>query len=226
MRLALGVFPVFTLLAGFAFTLGTSTPAQAAETETVVYGRYLTLTSIGDPNIMEHLGPERPVQWQVGVRANPPQGSRIDIGISAQGTLAGPGGIQVDIRSCTVRWVNGICSGTESMRLPRRDLAAAVVPVDAYGAHRLGWMGSAEQRWLLVEATLPAGMPPGSTAQVRIHAWGPGDEIEIGGTTASTLATTGPSIGPSIALAVIAVLSGTGLAGAARRRLRSTGRKS
>ena len=223
-RAALGVLPIVVL--PLVLTFGAPAPARAADTIMVVHGTYLTLTSIGDPNLMEHLAPDRPVQWQVGVQANSPQSSRIEIGISAQGALAGPGGLRVDIRACTVRWVDGTCSATESVWLPDQDLSAAVVPVNAYGAHLLGWMDSAEQRWLLVEATLPAGTAPGSTAQVRIHAWGSGDEIEIGGTTASALPATGSSIGPSLTLAVIAILSGIGLAGAAgRHSRRRVGRK-
>ncbi len=220
-RVTLGVLLIGVLSLVLASMPGTPTPVQAAEMVTVVYGRYLTLTSIGDPDLMKHLAPDRPVQWQVGVQANPPQRSRIDIGISAQGTLAGPGGLQVDVRACTVRWVNGTCSGIESAWLPHQDLAAATVPVDAYGAHLLGWMDSTEQRWLLIRATLPEGAPPGSTVQVRIHAWGTGGEIKIDGTTAGLFANTGWLI----ALAAAAVLGGMVVAGAIRRR-RSTGQRS
>jgi len=217
--MTLGVLPIGLIPLVLAFSLGTPSPAQAAERETVVHGRYLTLTAIGDPDVMEHLVPGHPVQWQVGVQAHPPESSSIDIGISAQGRLAGPGGLQVDIRACTVRWVNGRCIGKESAWLSHQELATAVIPVDAYGAHRLGAMPSAQQRWVLVQTTLPAGAPPGSTAQMRIHAWGSGDDIGIGGPAGGPLAFTGSSIGPWIMFGAIAVLSGVGLVELARRRI-------
>ena len=219
--MTLGVLPIGLIPLVLAFSLGTATPAHAAEKETVVHGRYLTLTAIGDPDVMEHLVPGRPVQWQVGVQAHPPETSSIDIGISAQGRLAGPGGLQVDIRACTVRWVNGRCTGKESAWLSHQDLATAVIPVDAHGAHRLGAMPSTQQRWVLVQTTLPAGTPPGSTAQMQIHAWGSGDDIGIGGPAGGPLAFTGSSIGPWIMFGTIAVLSGVGLVELARRRGRA-----
>jgi signal peptidase len=216
--IARGVLPLAVLPLVLAFMLGAPDAAQATETESVVHGRYLTLTSIGDPDVMEHLVPGRPVQWQVGVQAHPPETSSISIGISAQGGLAGPGGLQVDIRACTVRWVNGRCTGKESAWLSHQDLATAVVPVDAHGAHKLGAMPSTEQRWLLVQTTMPVGTPAGSTAQMRIHAWGSGDDIGIG---SGPLPVTGLSIGPWIMFGVISVVSGVGLVELARRRGRA-----
>jgi hypothetical protein len=155
------------------------------------------------------------------VQAHPPDPASIGIGISAQGPLAGPGGLQVDIRACTVRWVSGRCTGKESAWLSRQDLATAVTPVDAHGARRLGAMPSAQQRWVLVQATLPAGTPPGSTAQMRIHAWGSGDDIGIGGPASGPLAFTGAWIGPWMMFGAIAVLGGVGLVELARRRGRA-----
>jgi signal peptidase len=216
--MVLGILPIGLLPLVLAFSLGAPAPAHAAAKEAVVHGRYLTLTAIGDPDVMEHLVPGRPVQWQVGVQARPPESTSIDIGISAQGRLARPGGLQVDIRACTVRWVYGRCTGKESAWLSHQDLATAVTPVDAHGAHRLGVMPSTQQRWVLVQTTLPERMPPGSTALLRIHAWGSGDDVEIGGPTGGPLAFTGSSIGPWIMFGVIAVFSGAGLVELTRRR--------
>ena len=58
--MTLGVLPIGLIPLVLAFSLGTPAPAHAAEKETVVHGRYLTLTAIGDPDVMEHLVPGRP----------------------------------------------------------------------------------------------------------------------------------------------------------------------
>jgi signal peptidase len=198
--------------------LGLPLSAQAADTETVVQGRYLTLTSIGDLDAMGSLVPGRPVLWQVGVQAHPPTISQIDIGISAQGPLSEAGGLQIEIHACTVRWVNGVCVGIEELWLPNQDVATAVVPVAAYGARLLGTMKSTDQRWLLIRATLPTERTSGSTAELSIHAWGPGDEIETGRKASGPLASTGSSLWPAIGLAALPLIAGIGVAAVIRRR--------
>jgi signal peptidase len=213
------VHPRFLLVfVTFALALGFPVSAHAADTETVVQGRYLTLISIGDLDAMGSLVPGRPVLWQVGVQAQPPTISQVDIGISAQGPLAEPGGLQIEIHACTARWVNGVCVGIEELWLPNQDVATAVVPVAAYGARLLGTMNSTEQRWLLIRATLPAERTPGSTAVLSIHAWGPGDEIRTGRTASGPLASTGSSLWPAIGLAALPIIAGIGVAAVIRRR--------
>jgi signal peptidase len=196
-------------------TLNAPTGAKAAEVETVVQGTYITLTSIGDPEVMEHLSPESPVLWQVGVAANPPEHSSIEFGISAQGNPADIAGLRLAVRSCSVRWISGSCTGTQTVPLTLQDLQTAVVPAEPNGARMLGWMASSVQRWLLVEVLMRPGTPPGSTVGLRVHAWGPGDEIAIG---AAALAGTGVSPLPSSLLAVGAILAGLALAAIVGRR--------
>jgi signal peptidase len=201
--------------ATLGFTLGAPSSAQAAEVETVVHGTYITLTSVGDPEVMEHLSPESPVLWQVGVEATPPQHSSIDFGISAEGAPADIASLRVTVLSCSLRWVSGVCAGTQSLILPLQDLPTAVVPAQTNGARQLGWMDSTTQRWLLVQVLMAPGTPPGSTVGLRIHAWGPGDEITIG---AAALAGTGISPFPTSLLAGVAILGGLTLAGIVGRR--------
>ena len=196
-------------------TLSAPSGARAAEVETVVTGTYITLTSVGDPEVMEHLAPESPVLWQVGVQAAPPVHSSIDFGISADGAPADIAGLRLTVQSCSLRWVAGVCPGTQTTLLPLQDLATAVLPAQPNGARQLGWMDSNAQRWLLVEVLMRPGTPPGSTVAMRVHAWGPGDEITIG---ATALAGTGVSPFPTTLLAGAAILGGLTLAAIAGRR--------
>ena len=223
-----------TLPALLALSFADPTPARAAETETVVHGTFITLTAIGDMHLMLNLLVGQPVPWQVGVQAAPPTESTIYIGISAEGDLAVPGGLQVKIRTCTARWVAGVCPGVESLWLPQQDLASAIVPVTAFGARQLGSMPSNEQRWLLLDATLPSGTSPGAFATVFIHAWGAGDDVAIGtggqNVTVVTRATasisaTGVDLGLPIFLALIAIGGGLGIAELSRRRGKKLGRE-
>jgi signal peptidase len=198
-----------------------ASPAQAADdTEHVISSRYLTLTSIGDEVAMGNLSPLVPVSWQIGVEAHPPTDSRIDIGISVT-QPPGARGLQVDVRTCSVRWVSDLCSGAEGTWMWHKNLATAVTPVNHDGIHPLGWMPSTEQRWVLIQATLPANMPVGFTTDVHVHAWGYGDDVQSDGP--SRLAYTGCSLGAPLGLAVTSVL--VGLALAALARWRSTRRR-
>lgn len=203
------------VLAMTAAAVSAPTSARAVETETVVHGTYITLTSIGDPDVLEHLAPESPAPWQVGVQASPPQHSSIEIGISATGTPAEIAGLRLNVRWCTVRWVAGACAGTQATMLPLQDLQTAVVPTEPNGSRMLGWMASSTQRWILIEVQMRPGTPPGSTVGLQIHAWGPGDQIAIG---AAALAGTGVTPFPTFLLAAGAIIVGLGLAAVVGRR--------
>lgn len=194
--------------------LGSPTPAQAVETDTIVEGTYLTLTSIGDPDELGSLSPGRPVGWQIGVEADAPPEGLIHLGISATGDLAGPGGLDVDVRSCDVRWVNDVCPTGFSWWLTEQGLVDAIIPTAVNGSREMTAIPSTAVVWILVRVTMPAGTPPGATANVRLSAWGAGDSVSIGA-PGELLAPTGVSIGSSIALAAGSIGSGLVLAGIA-----------
>jgi signal peptidase I len=168
-------------------------PAQAAEVETVTTSTYLQLTSISDPDLISSMTPGSPVPWQVGIDAFPPDPGLVHIGIAATGVLASPGDMSISIRACTVRWVAGVCSTGGTTWLPTTDLAAAVTPPTAFGAREIGTMDAFSQRWLLMSVTMTvAGMPPGSSASLRLQAWGVGGQLSTG---PSRLASTGAADG-------------------------------
>jgi signal peptidase len=191
-------------------------PAQAADVETVTISTYLQLTSISDPDLISSMTPGAPVPWQVGIDAFPPDPGLVHIGIAATGALVAPGDLSISVRACAVRWVSGVCSTGPSTWLVTTDLATAVVPPTAFGAREIGTMDAFSQRWLMMNVTMTAaGLPPGSTASLRLQAWG------VGGALSTGLASTGPSDG-SIAVPLMLATGaiGTGLlaAGVARRR--------
>jgi signal peptidase len=212
---------IFGFMSGISFFV--SSHAEAATTESVVSGTYITLTSIADTNAMENLTPEQPIFWEVGVQATPPEVTPIDIGISAQGALVSPGDLDIQINACAVRWVNGSCSVTEELWLPEQDLAAVVTPGGNHIRH-LDWMPSNEQRWLLITVTLHNPEPSTSNAHIRIYASGAGETLETDSVT-KTLPTTGLPFETLVLLAAGAVGTGMCISGIAQHWVIYKGRR-
>jgi signal peptidase len=211
---------LLAVIASITSALVSSSPAQAAETMTIVRSDYLTLTSIGNSEEMDSLSAGRPVFWQVGVQANTPELSSISIGVSATGLLAEDAGLQLQIRVCTLPWVHEACSGTESLCLANQAVADVVDSAGASGIRVLSTMPSSEQRWLLIQITLPTAQPQGTQAEMSIHASGFGDTIETGQVSGESLAATGANCWPALGIAAAPILVGIGLATIARRRTR------
>jgi signal peptidase len=190
--------------------------ARAADVETVTSSAYLTLTSIGDPTLMSGMTAFSPVPWQVGVQAHAPASGVMHIGVAAKGTAPASGEFTLEVRACPTRWVAGACATTPDEWMPTTDLASAVIPTDPIGAHELGSMGAADQRWLMLIVTMTA---PGAAvfAQLRLWAWGADSSLS---TTPGSLAVTGSSgwFSPAL-LAFGSVAAGLLLAALSRRRL-------
>ena len=211
-------------------TLLAPSAARADEVVTTVRGQYLTLMSIGDPEVMGSLSPARPTPWQVGVTVAPPEPGTVHIGLSAVGELTDPGELALDVRACAQRWVDGVCAGGENLWLARQDLAAAVVPAPVSaenpdGAREIGRIG-VETVWLMLRVVLQGTTEPGSALNLRLHAWGAGDVAVVGdpgaggsgaGGRSGGLAFTGYAAGWPLALAVASVSLGLALAAARRR---------
>ncbi|WP_223693750.1 signal peptidase I [Leifsonia poae] len=207
-----------------AAALSAAGVAQAATAETVVASRYLTLTSLGDPEQLTDLTPGRPALWVVGVAAHPPEPAPVSIGLSATGALAGVGGLRVAVVECSERWANTVCPGRRLPVLDAQPLSAVLTGAGTDGVRTLTVMPSTEQRWLAVTVTLPAGWAPGSSADLRVHAWGAGDDAATAGAPAG-LADTGTRVpGLAVGLAAGALLLGIAAAAAERRRRRRADR--
>jgi hypothetical protein len=118
-----------------------------------------------------------------------------------------------------VRWVAGVCSGGATTWVAPTDLATLVATPTAFGAHQIGTMNAAVQRWLMLTMTLTTPNPvPGQSAQLRLQAWGVGGPLATG---PGSLASTGPSDGswfPPMTLGFAAIGIGLLVSTVARRR--------
>lgn len=206
------------LAAALTAALAAPAPARADTTETTVSGRHITLTSIGDADAFAALTPGAPVRWSVGVRADPPDPATITLGLSASGALAAPDGLRVSVVACSARWRGTECPGRTIQLLAQQPVATVVGSPSSGRVSELGTMPSTEQRWLAVDVTLPPGWRPGSSADLSIHAWGAGDDVQTSGPTASLAGTGSESPGLAFGLAAAAVTLGVGAAAVARRR--------
>lgn len=204
---------MIVLLAVCAPAFGTPALAHAAETEDVITGSALSLTSVGDKTLMAHLVPAVPVAWQVGVAAHTTDPGVVRISLTARGRLvADPDGLQVTVRTCDVRWVGGMCPTGGTVLLGPGPASALLT-----GSVALTSMPSTQERWILIDASLPANperLPTGS-ADLVLTASGVGDELSTGGATGS-LATTGTDLWTPLLAALIAVAAGLLLAALAR----------
>jgi signal peptidase len=210
---------------GLAVVLAAATPAgpaQAAETETIVSGTYLTLTSVIDPVLASDMGTGDPVPWQVGVDANPPDAGTLHLGIAAVAPLPAPGDFSLGVRTCTERWVAGTCAGISGEPLPATDLTTAIIPTASNGAREFAAIPArpdGTELWVLVTVTRTTATQP-QPAQLRLWVWGASSGSVGGETTGEDgLAFTG-STGwfPPMLLAGLAIAAGLLIAVAARRR--------
>lgn len=214
-----GAALLLLVTAGAASTLVLAPAAAARADETVSSSRYLTLTSLADPDAFAALAPGRPVRWEVGVAAATPTAATVGLGLSSTGPLTEA--LAVRIRSCTVRWSGDACPGTaativESASLPALlDGSAAVpgiapgVPPAPAGVTPIAGMPSSEERWLALDVTLRRGPSTGS-ADLQVWAWTSGDDARTSAPPAALAAT-----GSSPALLAPLLAGGAVAAGAA-----------
>lgn len=184
-------------------TITTAPLAIASETE-VVHGRYLTLTSIADPE-MRTMRPGATVPWQVGISAQAPDSGAVVVSLSGEGddTLQ----LAATVTACSAEWADAVCPG-RSWRL------ADLNPMPVDGAHReLLVMPADEERWLLFSVTMAPTAKPASGAGVAqfVHASGHGDTVTLGRGSLPDTGATGPQ--RSLLLAIGAVIAGLLLAG-------------
>ncbi|MBH0130594.1 signal peptidase I [Salinibacterium sp. NK8237] len=187
--------------------------AQAAETESVIEGTALSLTSIGDGALMAQLRPTVPVPWQVGVVPHAAEPGIVHLSLASEGGLAmDPNGVQVTVSSCAVRWIDGVCAQGGAVILGPGPVSTLVAD-----SVELGSMPTDRELWILIDVSVPANPANvrGESATLTFTADGVGDAVSTGGTVGA-IAMTGTDLRTPFVAALIAVLTGLGLAGVAR----------
>lgn len=192
-------------------------PAAAADSDTIVRGKFITLTSVANPDELNSLSPGRPTYWQVGIQSTAPNPGMIYIAMSAVGQLALPGGLDVSINACVARWIAETCASGATQWLAREPLANASLSQKNESGREIGVLTTGQPMWLMMTMILPTGTQPGAFARVQLHARGVGSDVVIGVPPTTALASTGASIAWPIVLAVFAVMAGLALAATARR---------
>ncbi|WP_194822420.1 signal peptidase I [Micromonospora sp. S-DT3-3-22] len=203
------------LLSGLtAAVLVPPSQARAETTENIIHSKSLTLISIGDQDRMTHMVPDDPVPWQVGVTAQARQPGTVTISLAALGALAlNPHGLQVMVAVCAKRWVESACpTGEQKQVLPRG-------PAAALTAHPviISSMRADQQRWVLITASLLTTTMASGSADLVVTAVGLGDQASAGGNV-GPLPRTGPALRTPILAGVSALIAGSLIMRATRRR--------
>jgi signal peptidase len=199
-----------------ASTLLTAVPAaRAVETDTIVSGTYITLTSVTDPEEFANMSPGKTVQWQVGVSVAAPKPGTVTLATSATGSAAM--GLTAQARWCATRWVAGVCTGGGT-------LLQATQPIPLDGTDRtLATMSSSQVRWFMFDVTMPptsTGVPAGESVSMLFRATGVEDDVTVGPGRLAATGTNGPTPWPAALAALGAIGVGLGIAGLASARRR------
>lgn len=220
---AVGPVLVVVLAVVSVAALATPTAAHGAVTEEVINSRVLTLTSIADKAAMTNLAPATTVPWQIGVAARATELGTVFISLTAQGELAaGRDGLQVMVSMCRVRWAGGVCATGATVLLGPGPASTLIA-----GSVALASMPSDQQRWILVDASLPAYpvRPPAGSADLILTARGVGDRV-VAGSDVGPVASTGSDLWRPLFAGLIAVMTGLGLTVTARLVRRRQWRRS
>ncbi|MCI0159282.1 hypothetical protein KNO15_21490 [Leifsonia shinshuensis] len=211
---AVAVILAGTGIAVCALVAGPAPGAHAATVVTTTSSRYLTLTSVADPERFAALRPGAPVRWTVGISAHPPTPATIRLGLTATGALTPS--LIVSVIACPAPWAGTTCPGAPETLL--QATPAAALPGSA--PRPIGSMPSTAQRWLAVDVVVAPGSTSRGSAELAVWAWGAGDSVSAS-TRPNELADTGAGV-PELPLLLAggAIAAGTTAAAFARSRRR------
>ncbi|MDR2322242.1 MAG: LPXTG cell wall anchor domain-containing protein [Microbacterium sp.] len=182
------------LLAG-ALGVLTAAPAQAAVVTETVQGRYVQIVSSADWSDAAAMSDGRSVRWDLTVSAHAPDPGSVRVSVSASG--AAP--LSVDVRTCAESWQDSGCpSGERTLRagwvVPR---GGQPVEVEAISADDVAH--------LRLDVRVGDDARQGSSTQIRVHADGFGDAVQIGPGAEHALPATGGAV-PVLVIVVGGVL--------------------
>jgi hypothetical protein len=182
------------------YLLGVAAPAHAAPLTETIQGEHVRLVSTADPDTMRGMLPGDVALWDVSVSADAPEPGRIDIALSGTGELP----LTLDVRACSAPWEDDRCApGATVLR------AGWLVPLDGARA-ALGSVSAAAAVHVRLEAALRATPAAGATSELRLHASGYGDELDVAppGSGERVLPRTGMHLGGVALLGTGAVIAG------------------
>ncbi|MFB7844945.1 hypothetical protein [Microbacterium sp. NPDC056052] len=197
------------LLTGLLAAL-TAAPAQAAVVTDTVQGRYVRIVSSADWTAAAAMTVGTAVRWDLTVSAHAPDPGSVRVSVSASG--AAP--LAIDVRTCAEPWRGSGCSsGERTLRsdwvVPRggQPVEIEAISADAVAHLRLDVrVGDAAQH--------------GASTQIRVHADGFGDAVQVGPGAGDTLPATGDAVPVPVIVVggVLVSVAAAMLVVAARRR--------
>lgn len=198
------------VLAAGALAALTAAPAQAAVVSETVQGRYVQIVSSADWPDAAAMTDGMSVRWDLTVSAHAPDPGSVRVSVSANG--AAP--LAVDVRTCAESWRDSGCpSGERTLRagwvVPR---GGPPVEVEAISADAVAH--------LRLDVRIGDDARQGASTQIRVHADGFGDAVQIGSGAEHALPATGGAV-PVFVIVVGGVLvlaAAVILVSAARRR--------
>ena len=168
------------LIAGLLAVLS-ATPAQAAVVTETVQGRYVRIVSSADWSAAAAMSEGASVRWDLTISANAPDPGTVRLGVSASGAAS----IIADVRVCGQQWQGESCpSGGRDLRsgwaVPRDGSTVRLdaIPADAVAHLRL-------------DVRVGDAAHTGASTQVRVHADGAGDRVQVGPGAEGALPATG-----------------------------------
>jgi len=197
------------LLTGLLAVL-TAAPAQAAVVTDTVQGRYVRIVSSADWSAAAAMTVGTAVRWDLTVSAHAPDPGSVRVSVSASG--AAP--LAIDVRTCAEPWRGSGCpSGERTLRsdwvVPR---GGQPVEIEAMSADAVAH--------LRLDVRVDGEAQRGASTQIRVHADGFGDAVQIGPGAEAPLPATGGAVPVPVIVVggVLITVAAAMLVVAARRR--------
>lgn len=163
-----------TALFGMAYATGTAAVPPEAEDQIVVetsHSRFITMESQFIPEDRLNMAPGDSSRWDVAISAGPPDPGEVQIGISLEGDFPKV----LSAYSCT----DPLGDGPDSAASPQDSCPGTLETLlrneEVQDVEGIVWLESfptAEDRWIRIDSTVPAGdsVSPNAASVLRVHA--------------------------------------------------------
>lgn len=163
-----------TALLGMAYATGTAADPPESDENIVVetsHSRFITMESQFIPEDRLNMAPGDSSRWDIAVSAGPPDPGEVQIGISLEGDFPK----LLNAYSCTDPLSNGPGSEASPQESCPGKLETLLRDEEVQDVEGIIWLESfptAEDRWIRIDSTVPAGdvVSPNAASIVRVHA--------------------------------------------------------